>query len=126
MWVLALPEYRERSGRQRCCTGVRRIVLLTAVGSLVLAACSTTTATGSTTLATTTTAPTTASTTGADTAVTTAPGTTPTTAPDGAATSRPRPEGPDAPDFTLALGEGGSFTLSDEHRPVYLLFWAEW
>lgn len=39
---------------------------------------------------------------------------------------RVRPEGRDAPDFTLALSEGGSFTLSEEHRPVFLLFWAEW
>lgn len=43
-----------------------------------------------------------------------------------AETSRPRPEGPDAPDFTLALGEGGEFTLSAEQKPVYLVFWAEW
>jgi hypothetical protein len=39
---------------------------------------------------------------------------------------RVRPEGRDAPDFTLALGEGGLFTLSEDHRPVFLLFWAEW
>ncbi len=31
-----------------------------------------------------------------------------------------------APDFTLALGTGDTFTLSEENRPVYLLFWAEW
>ncbi|MEX1038554.1 MAG: hypothetical protein WDZ96_06845 [Acidimicrobiia bacterium] len=31
-----------------------------------------------------------------------------------------------APDFTLELGEGGSYTLSDGARPVYLVFWAEW
>lgn len=36
------------------------------------------------------------------------------------------PEGPGAPDFTLALGEGGTFTLSDEQKPVYMVFWAEW
>jgi hypothetical protein len=31
-----------------------------------------------------------------------------------------------APAFTLELGAGGTFTLMDENRPVYLLFWAEW
>lgn len=31
-----------------------------------------------------------------------------------------------APDFTLALGDGGSFTLSESDKPVYLVFWAEW
>ena len=31
-----------------------------------------------------------------------------------------------APDFTLALGDGGTFVLSEEARPVYLVFWAEW
>jgi hypothetical protein len=31
-----------------------------------------------------------------------------------------------APDFTLALGAGGTFRLSEEKNPVYLLFWAEW
>ena len=33
---------------------------------------------------------------------------------------------PLAPDFTLQLGEGGSYTLSAGERPVYLVFWAEW
>ena len=36
------------------------------------------------------------------------------------------PEGPDAPDFTMALGDGGSFTLSEEAKPVYMIFWADW
>lgn len=31
-----------------------------------------------------------------------------------------------APDFTLALADGTSFTLSEAGRPVYLVFWAEW
>lgn len=34
--------------------------------------------------------------------------------------------GPVAPDFTLALGEGGTFTLSEGTKPVYMVFWAEW
>ncbi|MFN2486608.1 MAG: hypothetical protein ABR609_08390 [Acidimicrobiia bacterium] len=29
-------------------------------------------------------------------------------------------------DFTLVLGSGDTFTLSEERRPVFLLFWAEW
>ena len=33
---------------------------------------------------------------------------------------------PVAPDFVLELGSGGTFVLSEETRPVYLVFWAEW
>jgi hypothetical protein len=40
-----------------------------------------------------------------------------TAAPDGAA---------EAPDFELALADGGTFRLSAESKPVYLIFWAEW
>ena len=42
---------------------------------------------------------------------------------DGAATTS---ETPVAPDFELALGDGGTFRLSDETKPVFLVFWAEW
>ena len=40
----------------------------------------------------------------------------------------PPPEGPVAPDFTLALGADGSesFVLSQEAKPVFMVFWAEW
>lgn len=38
----------------------------------------------------------------------------------------PTNEGPPAPDFTLALGDGGSYTLSQGAKPVYMIFWAEW
>ncbi|MCI0677495.1 MAG: TlpA family protein disulfide reductase [Actinobacteria bacterium] len=31
-----------------------------------------------------------------------------------------------APDFTLDLNEGGSYTLSETDKPVFLVFWAEW
>ena len=41
-------------------------------------------------------------------------------------TTRVRPDGRDAPDFVLALGQGGEFSLSDEEKPVYMVFWAEW
>jgi hypothetical protein len=45
----------------------------------------------------------------------------------GATTSVPaEPRGPIAPDFTLALGDGGVFTLSEGEKPVYMVFWAEW
>lgn len=39
-----------------------------------------------------------------------------------------RPEGPLAPDFTLDLGADGAetFVLSEEAKPVYMIFWAEW
>ena len=33
---------------------------------------------------------------------------------------------PVAPDFTLVLGEGGEYTLSEGSKPVYMVFWAEW
>ncbi len=33
---------------------------------------------------------------------------------------------PLAPDFTLELGDGGTYVLSEGERPVYLVFWAEW
>lgn len=36
------------------------------------------------------------------------------------------PEGPAAPDFTLALEPGGEFVLSQEVKPVFMVFWAEW
>lgn len=60
-------------------------------------------------------------------------GATTTTDGDTSATTEPPatdepPEGPLAPDFTLALGADGSesFTLSEEADPVYMVFWAEW
>ena len=36
------------------------------------------------------------------------------------------PEGPAARDFTLALEPSGEFVLSQEVKPVYMIFWAEW
>jgi len=47
-----------------------------------------------------------------------------TTTPDGATTTLS--DRPLAPDFTLELGDGGSYTLSEGAKPVYLVFWAEW
>jgi hypothetical protein len=40
--------------------------------------------------------------------------------------AKPLPEGPTAPDFTLALEPSGEFVLSQEVKPVYMIFWAEW
>jgi hypothetical protein len=100
---------------------MRRIAAVSAL-ALFVSACSSTTS-GSTTAGTaaetSTTAvaaPSSSTTVGTGTTV---PGVTPTTV-------RQRPDGDAAPDFTLALGEGGEFTLSDEQKPVYMVFWAEW
>lgn len=35
-------------------------------------------------------------------------------------------DGPIAPDFSLVLADGSTFTLSEGSRPVYMVFWAEW
>ena len=53
----------------------------------------------------------------------TGPGSSPTTSPPAATTTSDRPL---APDFRLELGEGGTYTLSEGSKPVYLVFWAEW
>jgi hypothetical protein len=42
------------------------------------------------------------------------------------ADGNPPPEGPAARDFTLALEPSGEFVLSQEVKPVYMIFWAEW
>lgn len=45
-----------------------------------------------------------------------------------AAEERPAPD-PNreiAPDFDLLLGDGSTFVLSEETRPVFMVFWAEW
>ncbi len=46
--------------------------------------------------------------------------------PNASATQEVPDEVTPAPDFTLELGDGGTFTLSEETRPVFLVFWAEW
>ena len=51
---------------------------------------------------------------------TTAASTTTTTAP------LPVVEGIPAADFTVELEGGGTFTLSDQRRPVIMIFWATW
>lgn len=37
-----------------------------------------------------------------------------------------KPDGVPAPDFTFDLGDGSTFSLGAETKPVYLVFWAEW
>lgn len=68
-------------------------------------------------------APTTTSVPSADTTVT-----SPSTSVPGTSTTVAAPDHDRelAPDFTLALADGTTFTLSDAGRPVYLVFWAEW
>ena len=100
---------------------VRRLQLLLATLALVVVACSdapdsagTSQPAGSASDPATSTLP------GAD--GTAAPDTTESTeTPEGTTSDRPL-----APDFTLELGDGGSFTLSEGEKPVYLVFWAEW
>lgn len=36
------------------------------------------------------------------------------------------PDAAPAPDFTMALADGESFTLSEQAMPVYMIFWADW
>ncbi len=79
---------------------MKRIAFLLAIAT-VAAACSSTVEDGGT---------------GADASVTTVPG----------SSGEAKAEGPDAPNFTLALASGDSFTLYDEQKPVYMIFWAEW
>ena len=51
---------------------------------------------------------------------------TATTQPGEDATTTTASDLPVAPDFSLELGTGGEFRLSDTENPVYLVFWAEW
>lgn len=64
-----------------------------------------------------------ASTTAATAATTTATSPSASGAPSTTAAPSNRPP---APDFTLQLADGEVFRLAEEHRPVFLLFWAEW
>ena len=55
---------------------------------------------------------------------TTRPGEGDPTSTDGAtSTTSDRPM---APDFSLELGDGGTYSLAEGAKPVYLVFWAEW
>ena len=60
---------------------------------------------------------------GGESTTTTSPDDTATTAEGTTSTTSDRMP---APDFTLELSDGGSYTLSEGAKPVYLVFWAEW
>ena len=96
---------------------MRRLLFSLALAAMVLSACSDPATVDSSTPTDpgTPTTGATATTTLPDTGSTSAPGTTGTTS-----------DRPVAPDFTLALGEGGTFHLADGAKPVYMVFWAEW
>jgi hypothetical protein len=102
---------------------MRRSILLIAALAVVAASCGagsdTAVSTNDSSESSATTSPVTTS------PVSTSPATTSPGA-EAPATTVPSVEGPVAPDFTLALGDGGEFTLSAETKPVYLIFWAEW
>jgi hypothetical protein len=100
---------------------VRRLQLLLATLALVVVACSDAPDTTGTSQPVGSTG---------DPATTTFPGADATAASETTESTEP-PEGttsdrPLAADFTLELGDGGSFTLSEGEKPVYLVFWAEW
>lgn len=106
---------------------MRKLLLSVAV-ALVLAACGDT---ADESAATTTTTPDVAVVT--DDSATAAAPTTAASAEDETETTAapaddavPSFDGPPAPDFELALADGSTFVLSDEQKPVYLVFWAEW
>jgi hypothetical protein len=102
--------------------GVRRLLAVLSVSALALAACDATGGGGTTTAAVDPTA-TTLSPVAGDEAATTS--SSEVAATDGA-TASTASGGPLAPDFTLTLGDGGTYTLSEGAKPVYLVFWAEW
>ncbi|MGB8361103.1 MAG: hypothetical protein WCE80_06850 [Acidimicrobiia bacterium] len=95
---------------------MRRVIALVSVLAFLVAACASSGGAGT---AVTAEEP---STTGLQSAGTVADQTTTTQAPATETTSGR----PVAPDFTLELGDGGSYTLSEGAKPVYLVFWAEW
>lgn len=97
----------------------RRSAALAGTLAVVLAACgSGETATGPVDAAPTTEATNASPGTTVASTAGTAPATTGETAAD--------PDAAVAPDFTLELGSGGEFALSEETKPVYMVFWAEW
>lgn len=109
---------------------VRRVLALAIVAALFVAACSSsgdesTAAGDGADPSTTTRADDDTQTSSAEDTTTTAPteGTTDTTAEGTTDTTSGRPA---APDFTLELGDGGTYTLAEGSKPVYLVFWAEW
>ncbi|MGD2102411.1 MAG: hypothetical protein PVG83_09265 [Acidimicrobiia bacterium] len=102
---------------------MRRMFGLLSALAMILAACSPA-ATDSTTSTSAGTATSSASSASSDTTADAEGGATTTEATP--TTTEPASDRPLAPDFTLALGDGGTYTLSEGTKPVYLVFWAEW
>lgn len=108
---------------------MKRILLVLAVLALVAAACSGSTvdppADGDTASTVASSAPsdTVAQEQASDATAPSNPDSAPATTSPAA---EPPPEGPPARDFTLALEPTGEFVLSQEVKPVYMIFWAEW
>lgn len=103
-----------------------RLIIGVLFGALLLAACGTgeveaVAGTSPSQTETTTTSPPPSTSSSVEPATSTVPETTvqETTVPEPS-------DRPIAPDFTLELGTGGTFTLSEGEKPVYLVFWAEW
>jgi hypothetical protein len=98
-----------------------RVLLAVLTLALAVAACSGTTGTSD---------PSQPAGSGGDSVATTSPVPDDTSAPGttepGEGTTETTSDRPLAPDFTLELGDGGSYTLSEGEKPVYLVFWAEW
>jgi hypothetical protein len=106
---------------------MRRWIMLVGAMALVAAACSggeaAETVSSSSVATTEAASPGTTATTASE-----APADDATTSTAAPAESAPPPpvDAPPAPDFTLALDDGSEFVLSDEQKPVYVVFWAEW
>jgi len=103
--------------------GVRRLLAVLSFSALALAACDATGGGGTTTAAVDPTATTLSPVAGDEAATTTTSSEVAATDGATATTASGRPV---APDFTLTLGDGGTYTLSEGAKPVYLVFWAEW
>jgi hypothetical protein len=117
--VLGLPLHNGQIGLRAINPGsssVDAVRPIAAVALLLVTAC------GGGSVGATTSAPS-ATTSSTEVGATTIPGETTTTAGGETTTTNDRMQ---APDFTLQLGNGGSYTLSEGSKPVYLVFWAEW
>jgi hypothetical protein len=108
---------------------MRRAFLLIAALAVAAASCSSGTDTAAPAVEASPTSTVAQSEPGVSTMATTVPDSAPSeTVPDSEAppeTAAPV-DGTPAPDFTMTLNDGSTFTLSEEQKPVYLVFWAEW
>lgn len=100
---------------------MKRLFLILSVFALIASACA-----GSTVAGDDTPASTTPSSTASEDSTDPISSTSPADGDTAAEEAKPLPEGPAAPDFTLALEPNGEFVLSQEVKPVYMVFWAEW